>query len=300
MDITTIKEFICLTKYLNFSEAAFVLHVSQPTLSRHIAALEYELNATLFDRNKSTGMLTLTAAGEAFLPDAKQMVISYDSALKKISGVNSGYKKHLSVAYRRLYHCDDWDNIFDGFSKANPDIQIDFKADSDFSALFVKLINNVADIVISANINAYDGKNFCRTRFTSCCFGGVINVDHPLSEKETITFEDLHETDVLLPSPEYNLSFSSYLNEQFHKHDVTPIVYQHMKNIEDAEMLVKRDLGINIIPEYYYVANSKHYCFRPIAETDDEAIIFCYMKKDQTNPAAREFFKYVQSYFPEY
>lgn len=50
MDIHHLKVFALVFKYKSFSEAADELHLTQPTVSQHIRALEEELNCKLFDR----------------------------------------------------------------------------------------------------------------------------------------------------------------------------------------------------------------------------------------------------------
>ena len=62
MNIEHVKEFLVLTESKNYGEAAGRLHVSQPTLSRHICAIENELGVRLLERS-NCGM-TLTADGE--------------------------------------------------------------------------------------------------------------------------------------------------------------------------------------------------------------------------------------------
>ena len=61
MEIRTLRYFLAVAREENMTEAANVLHVTQPTLSRQIAELEQELGCTLFRRtNRST---TLTEDG---------------------------------------------------------------------------------------------------------------------------------------------------------------------------------------------------------------------------------------------
>ena len=72
MDIQYFSEFIKLVEIGNFMEAADELFISQSTLSKHINALEKELEVSLFDR--TTRRVKLTQAGRALLPYAVKIV----------------------------------------------------------------------------------------------------------------------------------------------------------------------------------------------------------------------------------
>jgi len=69
IDITRLQTFLLAAEYLSFSEAAKVLHLSQPTVSHHIKMLEQSLGAELFER--SSGHLRLTNAGYLLIPSAR-------------------------------------------------------------------------------------------------------------------------------------------------------------------------------------------------------------------------------------
>ncbi len=58
MELRTLKYFLAVAREENMTEAANVLHVTQPTLSRQIADLERELGVTLFDRTNRSCVLT--------------------------------------------------------------------------------------------------------------------------------------------------------------------------------------------------------------------------------------------------
>ena len=47
MELRTLRYFLAVAREENMTEAANVLHVTQPTLSRQIADLERELGVTL-------------------------------------------------------------------------------------------------------------------------------------------------------------------------------------------------------------------------------------------------------------
>lgn len=50
MDLNSLNTFIAIAETGSFSEAGERLHLTQPAVSKRIAALEQQLNARLFDR----------------------------------------------------------------------------------------------------------------------------------------------------------------------------------------------------------------------------------------------------------
>ena len=54
MELRTLYYFLAVAREENITEAANVLHVTQPTLSRQIADLERELGKQLFIRSNRT------------------------------------------------------------------------------------------------------------------------------------------------------------------------------------------------------------------------------------------------------
>ena len=58
MELRTLRYFLAVAREESMTEAANVLHVTQPTLSRQIADLERELGCTLFDRTNRSTVLT--------------------------------------------------------------------------------------------------------------------------------------------------------------------------------------------------------------------------------------------------
>ena len=79
MEFRQIESFVRLAECESFSRAAQSLHVSQPTVSAHIAALERELDTALVVRTAKR--FALTAEGRAFREQALAMLASRDKAL---------------------------------------------------------------------------------------------------------------------------------------------------------------------------------------------------------------------------
>ena len=64
MNSLEIQYFLTIVKHGSFTEAAQVLSVSQPAISKQIRQLEEELGCSLFTRSGRT--LSLTPAGQAY------------------------------------------------------------------------------------------------------------------------------------------------------------------------------------------------------------------------------------------
>jgi DNA-binding transcriptional LysR family regulator len=72
-----------LDKYRNFARAAVAMHVTQPTFSRKIAALEDDLGVRLFDRNSKH--VEPTAEGELFLARARALLADAERLREELS-----------------------------------------------------------------------------------------------------------------------------------------------------------------------------------------------------------------------
>ena len=89
--------FIAVAEELHFGRAAERLHMTQPPLSRQIQQLEHELGVQLIER--SSRAVSLTAAGAAFLPDARRIVALAESAALTVARVPAGDLGTVTVGF---------------------------------------------------------------------------------------------------------------------------------------------------------------------------------------------------------
>lgn len=78
MELRHLAYFMMVAREKNFTRAAHLLHIAQPTLSHQIQQLEHELGVTLLIRTKRS--VRVTAAGEALLRHAEQISAAMEQA----------------------------------------------------------------------------------------------------------------------------------------------------------------------------------------------------------------------------
>lgn len=92
LDAHQLNVFLTAAETLNFTEAARLLNMTQPSVSQHIQTLEQHFQTSLFIR--SGRQLTLSDAGLALMPMARQMVrlsVRIDETMESLRGEVHGY-----------------------------------------------------------------------------------------------------------------------------------------------------------------------------------------------------------------
>lgn len=83
MDVQSCRVFLSLIQTGSFSATAELFYMSQPTVSQRVRQLEDELGVALVVR--APHHLTLTEAGEAFLPHARALIDTWDQGREDLA-----------------------------------------------------------------------------------------------------------------------------------------------------------------------------------------------------------------------
>jgi DNA-binding transcriptional LysR family regulator len=97
LDLRKLRYFVAVADRLHFGRAADELHIAQPVLSRQIRALEQDLGASLFTRDRHG--VELTDAGRQLLADAGPLLASTQAVRRRVSAAAGG-KRRLMVGFR--------------------------------------------------------------------------------------------------------------------------------------------------------------------------------------------------------
>jgi DNA-binding transcriptional LysR family regulator len=97
MELRHLRYFVAVAEELHFRRAAERLHMSQPPLSQQIRRLEEEVGATLLVRNQRR--VELTAAGQAYLDRARDILAAVEDAAREARRVQRGEVGRLDVGF---------------------------------------------------------------------------------------------------------------------------------------------------------------------------------------------------------
>jgi DNA-binding transcriptional LysR family regulator len=97
MELSRLRSFIVLAERLHFGEAARLLRLSQPALSKQIRQLEDEVGAPLFDRGRHGARLT--EVGSLFAEEARRLVQQAEAALEQGRRAARGEVGRLAIGF---------------------------------------------------------------------------------------------------------------------------------------------------------------------------------------------------------
>lgn len=122
-DWTLIRSFIAVAEAGSLSAAARATGISQPTLGRHIQAIEEALQVTLFTRT-AQGQ-ALTEAGRALLPSARAMQAAAAELALTAKGHSAGIEGTVRITASRVVSHVILPGVLARLREAEPGIQID-------------------------------------------------------------------------------------------------------------------------------------------------------------------------------
>lgn len=96
MDVDNLRAFLAVANCGSFSRAAKQLHLTQPAVSKRIAALEASVQRPLFDRIGR--QVQPTQAGRALLPRAETILAQVNEAKRALADLSGEVRGELRVA----------------------------------------------------------------------------------------------------------------------------------------------------------------------------------------------------------
>ena len=118
-----VRCFVAVADELHFGRAAERLQMTQPPLSRQIQKLERSVGVQLLERDNRK--VELTAAGQAFLVEARRLLVLASSSLQQAQRIQAGSAGTARIAFTAASTFGVLTTILIVISESYPDIHLD-------------------------------------------------------------------------------------------------------------------------------------------------------------------------------
>ncbi|MDG2514323.1 LysR substrate-binding domain-containing protein [Sphingobium yanoikuyae] len=241
IDIRQLRYFVAVAETLHFGRAAERLHVTQPPLSRQVAALEQELGVRLIERHSRRAVLT--PAGARFLEDARQIIAALDRACRDARAWQSGDLGELTIGFMMHAAYSSVPLLTRRFATAHPDVTLHLR-----ETLPMMLADGVMEGRFDAAIGFDPGAR--RGLATSPLYreplAAVVPSDHHLASASALTPDQLAgERFILSPAdvtPTLRRAILGWLA-------APPAILLETQLQQTIVSLVGEGLGVAIVPE---------------------------------------------------
>ena len=179
----------------NFTKAATILYLSQPSLSKQIKRLEKNLDTLLINRKRNK--ISLTESGKVLVQYAERILILCEESCRTLIDLKNGDKGNLTVGASQTIGTYLMPRILALFAQNYP--QIDLKVEVNSTRIIAKnIINRKIDIaVVGGEISDDLKKNLIIKPFVYDELSLIISNSHPLAKRKNINKEDLYSLDFI-------------------------------------------------------------------------------------------------------
>ncbi len=174
----------------NFTKAAELLYLSQPSLSKQIKKLEKNLDTILL--NRENNKLSLTESGKMFLQYSERILSLCEESCRALIDLKNGERGQLRVGASQTIGTYLMPQVLALFAQNYPQINLRVQVNS---TRFVakNILNREIDIaVVGGEIPARLQKNLLIEDFVEDEFSLIISKLHPFAIKKNITKNDLY------------------------------------------------------------------------------------------------------------
>ena len=146
IDLKLLQHALVLARHRHFGQAAAALNISQPTLSRNIAALEKQIGMRVFERSHRN--VVATPAGEDVLRMADELVSRSEALTNRFELLRDGHGGRLRVVAGAYIDDIAVQPAAIELIKANPAIRLEI-LEREWTAALSALMSDQADFAVA-------------------------------------------------------------------------------------------------------------------------------------------------------
>jgi DNA-binding transcriptional LysR family regulator len=260
MELRHLRYFVAVAEEKSFTRAAVRLHVSQPPLSRQIRDLESEIGVNLFDR--STNGVRLTEAGETFLVDARNLLVSSEEAIERAKAVVLGQRERV-----RIGHASGTIDIFgralQSFSRSHPRVSVSLREMTD-QGILRGLRDRTLDVALIVPISPRDFDGLVVESFGAYPVGVVMSTKHQFARLREVQLGAIADEPIIgrcrIEYPEAHAGLLKILAP----HTRSPNVVEEHDTFASLLAAVEAGRGISLLVQHKSLIAGKRLTLRPI------------------------------------
>jgi len=243
MDLNNLQTFIAVAELRSFSQAAERLFLTQPAVSKRVAALEGELRVALFDRIGR--QVRLTEAGNALLPRARRILEEVEDSRRAIANLDAEVSGRLTLGSSQHIGLHRLPDVLRTYAARFPAVRLELSfmpseevcAAVEHGDLELGVITLPPEAPMSLELTPiWDDPMVI-----------VVAADHPLAAAAPCHPCDLAAWPALLPQPQ---TFTRELIDRlFRRAGIDLTASQVTDSLETLRVLVASGLGWSVLPE---------------------------------------------------
>ena len=269
MDSRQLKCLVAVAEERNISRAAVRLNLSQPTLTRHIQALEEELEVLLFKR--TTWGVQLTEAGEALLTHARSIQNHIQLVIEHAQSQANGQTERLDIGAFGAVLLTYVPGILEAYTGKYPAVEtvihnlpkeqmVESLRQGRLLVFFDRLVPDLPDL---------RKEKVMREPVLV-----ALNQNTPLAAKETINFEELRDQPIISGRFPGSTKTPTQILAEHYRIDLR--LAQTSDNLISAVSMVAGGFGSCIVPQSMQILKLPNVVYRPlVAEIEVGVDLYC-------------------------
>lgn len=242
MELRQLESFVVVAEELNVGRAATRLHLTQPTLSRQIAALERDLGVELFARVKKR--FVLTAAGQSFLTDAQELLQRAEVAVRDAQRVQRGELGTLRLQFVQSATFEALPRLLGAFRDAYPEVVLELETMTTIEQTKA-LLDGRIDVGLFRPLRQLPGLD---TRVISRDpLVVALPAKHRLARRKRVALADLAEDSFVLYTRASGPSVHDAIVGRCQDAGFTPRIVQQGADVQTIVSLVAAGLGVSLL-----------------------------------------------------
>ena len=290
MEIRTLRYFLAVAREENMTRAAEQLHVTQPTLSKTLKALEEELGKKLFTRHSFS--IRLTDEGVLLRNRAEDLVSMADKIAQEFVTLDDITGGDIYLGLAESYQIRTLARAIKEFQRQYPELHYHITS-GDTEQVTEKLDRGLLDFAVL--VETPDNTKYETLIFPHAdVWGLVFPADDPLKKKKIITVDDL-------------IGLPLFCSEQSWRNDIPRWCGDRMKELRlegsfrlsyNGSMFAREGLGYLLtFDRLIDTSSDSGLVFRPLSPKLENELYLIWKKYQMLSPIAERFLKHLQSSF---